>query len=256
MPCLAVQTRGFLRRLADTKRALFRQCLRAAFAMTLPLKITDLTVKSPRGRRLLTLPQLSAQPGETLGICGPSGAGKSTLLLAIAGLTRRCSGVVKWGETDLLTLSDARRAAFRARHIGFIFQDFLLFDELSAADNAAVTALFRPTTTRVSLRQRAMKLLERLELDITSRTVSSFSGGERQRVAVARALAHDPAILLADEPTANLDRTAADALISDLIALSRDKTKTLIVVSHDPTLLDRMDRVITLNDGLMEPTNV
>ena len=130
-----------------------------------------------------------------------------------------------------------------------IFQDFLLFDELGAEDNAGLQALFAPKAARAGLRSRATALLEGLGVPTGARTVTSFSGGERQRVAVARALAHDPPIVLADEPTASLHRDAADELTDDLLSRVREKGRTLIVVSHDDRLLQRMDRTFALKDG-------
>ncbi len=217
--------------------------------MTLPLHVTDLMVRSARGAVLLDLPHLRLEAGRSLGIRGPSGAGKTTLLHALAGLCDHVSGQVRWGGADLVARGAAQRATFRARHIGMIFQDFLLFDELGPLANAAIAALYTPRNRREQLRSAAEQRLQGLGINPGTRTVASFSGGERQRVAVARALTHDPGILLADEPTASLDREAADRLARDLAALSREAGKTLIVVSHDAVLLDRMDRVLTLRDG-------
>lgn len=217
--------------------------------MGLALTIDGLLVRQPGGRDLLSVPALEIPAGALVGVRGPSGAGKSTFLHAIAGLLETASGAVRWGETELLGLSDDRRARFRAGHIGMIFQDFLLFEELGALQNAALTALFRPAAERAALRARAADLLAGLGLESTPRPVASFSGGERQRVAVARALANEAAILLADEPTASLDRAAADRLIEDFVWLARDTGKTLIAVSHDTALLARMDRILTIEDG-------
>lgn len=215
----------------------------------LPLSVSALSVTGDRGRRLLSVDRLQVAPGRCVGIRGPSGAGKTTLLHALAGLLDVASGQVCWGGTDLAALSADQRGAFRAAHVGLIFQDFLLFDDLGALANAALPALFLPRPRRAALRARAARQLETLGIAATDREVSSFSGGERQRVAIARALAHDPAILLADEPTASLHRDAADALIDDLARAARDDGKTLIAVSHDQHLLDRMDRVLTVTDG-------
>lgn len=217
--------------------------------MGLSLTIADLTVHEPGGRDLLRVPALEIAAGALVGVRGPSGAGKSTFLHAIGGLLDTASGTVRWGETELLALNSERRARFRAGHIGMIFQDFLLFEELGAQQNAALTAMFRPAAERATLRARAADLLTGLGLQPTPRPVASFSGGERQRVAVARALANDAAILLADEPTASLDRAAADQLIEDFLRLARDTGKTLIAVSHDTALLARMDRVLSIEDG-------
>lgn len=213
------------------------------------LSVNALRVTTESGEVLLDLPQLTLVPGESLGIYGPSGAGKSTLLHALAGLADRVSGQVFWGETDLASMCPTQRAAFRERHIGMIFQDFLLFEELNAVNNASLIALFRPRHERADLVAKAGKHLTRLGIDATARQVISFSGGERQRVAVARALTTDPDIILADEPTASLDRKTADALTEDLLALAKEGGKTLIVVSHDQTLLARLDHVLELSDG-------
>lgn len=216
--------------------------------MGLPLSVDGLLVRGHRGRALLSVPALHVPRGTLLGVRGPSGAGKSTLLHALGGLLE-AEGRVRWGDTCLTTLPEARRAAFRADRIGLIFQDFLLFDELSPLANAGVSALFSPRGARARRRARARDRLARLGIAPTGRTVASFSGGERQRVAVARALVGDPPILLADEPTASLDRASADRLIGDLTALVRATGKTFIAVSHDARLLAGMDRLITIEDG-------
>lgn len=220
--------------------------------MGLPLHLSDLSVTSDRGRQLLRLPELTVASGEAVGIRGPSGAGKSTLLYALAGLFDTVGGTAHWGDTEILQARPSRRAAFRRQHIGMIFQDFLLFEELSAEANAALGALFAERSGRAGLRSRARHELNRLGLTDTDRGVASFSGGERQRVAVARALASDPDVLLADEPTASLHREAADALITDLCTMARAEGRTLIAVSHDARLLDQMDRVLTVRDGTLE----
>ncbi|SDL66669.1 ABC transporter ATP-binding protein [Aliiruegeria lutimaris] len=220
--------------------------------MTMPLSVTDCVVRSDRGRVLLSVPSLELGPGVSLGIRGPSGAGKSTLLYALAGLSDRAEGSIRWGDTELLALSTARRTQFRAAWIGMIFQDFLLFDELGALANASLPAMFAPRSDRSALKTRAGAQLAHLGITALKRTVDSFSGGERQRVAVARALSNDAGILLADEPTASLNRDAADALIADLVAKVRNNGKTLIAVSHDAHLLDSMDQIISLTDGQIE----
>ncbi|MFD1508122.1 ABC transporter ATP-binding protein [Lacimonas salitolerans] len=218
--------------------------------MGLPLAIRDLQVTGPNGRVLLAVDALDVAPGSLVGVRGPSGAGKSTLLHALGGLLP-ATGTVRWGDTDLLALADERRTGFRANHIGMIFQDFLLFEELGSADNAALSAMFAPRARRIETRDAAAANLRRLGLEPGSRPVASFSGGERQRVGVARALASNAPILLADEPTASLHREAADALIGDLVALTREHGRTLIAVSHDMHLLDRMDRVLWVEDGIL-----
>jgi putative ABC transport system ATP-binding protein len=222
----------------------------AAEAGGLPLTVANLRVRGDGGRLILQIDGLAVRPGECVGIRGPSGAGKSTLLFALAGLAAQAEGSLRWGVTEFLALGQDARAAFRRAHMGLVFQDFLLFEELSAAANAALAGAYAPRAARPQLARRAQATLARLGLATGERrTVESFSGGERQRVAVARALANDPAIILADEPTASLDRAAADRLIDDLVALAHEGGKTLITVSHDPALHARMDRLVTIADG-------
>lgn len=214
------------------------------------LVISDLRVHALGPERvLLHIDSLTLAPGTCLGVRGPSGAGKSTFLFALAGLSAQASGKVIWDGQDIIALSSEARAAFRRRHIGMIFQDFLLFEELSASANAALPGAFIPAAKRRAVADLSQSGLARLGITHGARTVDSFSGGERQRVAVARALATDPALILADEPTASLDRKTADALIDDLVALVREKGKTMIAISHDPAVCARMDRIIDIVDG-------
>lgn len=215
--------------------------------MALPLQISDLEVRAGR-RTLLKIADLSAPAGALIGIRGPSGAGKSTFLHALSGLIE-ARGRLSWGEVDLIRLRPEGRTAFRAKNMGLIFQDFLLFDELSPQANAGLAGLFRARHDRAPISARAAEALARLGVPEGGRAVGSFSGGERQRVAIARAMATDPGLLLADEPTASLDRRAADTLIDDLTRLVRASGKTLIAVSHDAHLLDRLDRILTIEDG-------
>lgn len=217
--------------------------------MTLPLSIRDLQLRA-KGRVLLSVPSLDLQAGSLTAVRGPSGAGKTTLLHALAGLIA-ATGRLSWGETDLAGLSQTRRTHFRGQHIGMIFQDFLLFEELSARDNALVAAAFR--SDRAALAARADALMARFGVaDLAARRADLLSGGERQRIAVVRALAHDPAILLADEPTASLDRATADRLIGDLARQAREDGRTVVVVSHDEHVWAAMDRVLSVRDGALE----
>lgn len=222
--------------------------------MGLELTVTALEVPGAQAVPRLQIAALTIAAGSLVGIRGPSGAGKTTALHAIAGLLDDARGQVRWGGTDLLGLRPEARAGWRARHLGMIFQDYLLFDELDGLDNAALGAMFQPRAARAALRARAAAGLERLGLPRGRRPVAGLSGGERQRVAVARALAADAPVILADEPTASLDRATADRLIDDLAGLAAGTGRSLIAVSHDPALLARMDRVLTIADGRLIET--
>lgn len=200
------------------------------------------------GRTLLAVPRLAIPGGQAVAVRGPSGAGKSSLLHVLAGLARPQSGHVLWGGTDLAALSEEARTRVRREVIGLVFQDFLLFEELDALGNAALAAAFAPASGRGELREGARGWLARLGLaEAEGRRVDSFSGGERQRVAVARALARGAPVILADEPTASLDRAAASRLISDLAGLAGEHT--LVAATHDEALMARMGRVLTMEGG-------
>lgn len=215
------------------------------------LTIEDLTVEGDDGRRILSVAALSLEPGQSLGVSGPSGAGKSTLLYALAGLLPRAAGAVRWGETDMLALRRGRRAAFRRRNMGFVFQEPMLFEEMGASANAALVSAFSRARDRRAIERRGDERLAALGVPAGVRRAGTFSGGERQRIALARALANEPAIVLADEPTASLDRATADRLIADLGAFTKQNDRSLIAVSHDPALLAAMDRVVTIENGTL-----
>ncbi|MEE4119075.1 MAG: ATP-binding cassette domain-containing protein [Paracoccaceae bacterium] len=214
------------------------------------LTLRDLEVTGEGGRRILSVPRLEIAAGSAVVVRGPSGAGKTTLLYALAGLVPPAAGCILWDDEDIAGLGERARAAFRRRSVGFMFQEHLLFEELSAPGNASLAALYSAAEHRGAIRARAAEQLSRLGLDGTAaRRSDSYSGGERQRIAVARALAADPDVILADEPTASLDRTNADRLADDLVDLARAEGRTLIAVSHDPALHDRADRVLDIADG-------
>lgn len=215
----------------------------------LPLRVEALVLEGEGGRVLLDLPALSVPAGGTLAVTGPSGAGKSSLLHALAGLLKPRAGRVLWGETDLAALPEPARARFRRERLGLVFQDHLLFEELDALGNAAVAAAFAPRARRAAIRAEAGRWLGRLGLgERRDPTVRPLSGGERSRVAMARALAHRPAALLADEPTASLDRAAASRLAGDLLAVAAEG-RTLVVATHDAHLAGRMGRELRLAFG-------
>ena len=182
-------------------------------------------------------------PGGVTALFGPSGCGKTTTINAVAGLVRPDSGRIAVGGRVLFDAGADLPP--QARRIGYVFQDARLFPHMTVAANLRYPSRWRRGAGRDFDRVIGMLALEPL----LARRPGTLSGGERQRVAVARALAHDPAILLADEPTASLDRAAADALIADLAALARDEGRTVVIVSHDAHVWAAMDRVLTIHDG-------
>ena len=185
--------------------------------------------------------------GESLSISGPSGSGKSSLLSILGTLEPATSGSVLLNEVNVSTLSDRDLPLFRRRNIGFVFQEHHLLPQCSALENVLIPFLAESKIT-TEQRQRGTELLERVGLaDRLEHRPSELSGGERQRVAIARALVNRPALILADEPTGNLDRTNA-GLIGNLL-LELAKESMLILVTHDPTLAARTQRRVTLQNG-------
>ncbi|GAA3938808.1 hypothetical protein GCM10023085_20340 [Actinomadura viridis] len=191
---------------------------------------------------------LAVAPGETVGVVGASGCGKSTLLHLLGGLDRPDAGEVWLGGRRVDGLSETAAARLRRREIGFVFQSFHLVDELSAAENVELPALLAGESRRAA-RRRAAGLLERMGLGGRARHLpAELSGGQRQRVAVARALVNDPRLLLADEPTGNLDSAAATDVLR-LFAALRAEGRTLVIVTHDSRVAGTADRLITMRDG-------
>ncbi|EKE76126.1 ABC transporter ATP-binding protein [Gallaecimonas xiamenensis] len=194
--------------------------------------------------------ELAVKAGETLAIMGASGSGKSTLLGLLAGLDQPSQGTVALAGKDMASLSEDQRAALRADQLGFVFQQFLLIPSLSALENVMMPAELRGDK---DARARAKDLLERVGLgQRLGHFPAQLSGGEQQRVAIARAFITNPALLFADEPTGNLDTHTGSHVADLLFALNRDFGTTLILVTHDPVLARRCQRVLSLKDGKLE----
>ncbi|HSJ15510.1 MAG TPA: ABC transporter ATP-binding protein [Longimicrobiales bacterium] len=193
---------------------------------------------------------LDVADGETVAIVGPSGSGKTTLLGLLAGLDRPATGTVSLLGTDLAGLTEDGRAGFRARHVGFVFQTFQLIPTLSARDNVLVPMELAGIGTPAERGARAESLLGRVGLgDRLGHYPAQLSGGEQQRVAVARAFANDPRILFADEPTGNLDADTGARIIELLMGLNAENGTTLVLVTHDLPLAERTRRVVRIAGG-------
>ena len=189
--------------------------------------------------------------GEFVAIVGKSGSGKSTLINLVAGLDRPSSGEVRVDGTAVHALDESRLSAWRGRHVGVVFQFFQLLPTLTALENVLLPMDFCSTYPRAQARERALQLLADVGIaDQAHKLPSALSGGQQQRAAIARALANDPPLIVADEPTGNLDSHTADAVMALLCGLSR-RGKTVLMVSHERDVGRIADRVITLVDGRM-----
>jgi len=198
---------------------------------------------------------LDVQAGEYLGLMGPSGSGKTTLLNLIAGLDRPSEGEVRIGDQLVSAMSEAELARWRTRHIGFIFQFYHLLPVLSAYENVELPLLLLPLTGA----QRKQQVLTALELvglsDRLAHRPGQLSGGQQQRVGIARAVVTDPTLIVADEPTGDLDARSAEEILNLLDELQKGLHKTILLVTHDPRAAQRAGRVLHLEKGRLVEAN-
>jgi putative ABC transport system ATP-binding protein len=216
------------------------------------IHIQDLHRDYPMGHEIvhaLDGVDLTVEEGEFLGVMGPSGSGKSTLLYLMGGLDRPTAGHIWVRDQDITGLDENGLAAYRRREVGFVFQTFNLVSTMGALENVEFPMLFArvPPAQR---RERARHLLELMGLgDRMGHKPTELSGGQQQRVAIARALVNDPTIILADEPTGNLDSHTGAEVMAILAQLNQEQGRTIVVVSHDPSIIDFTSRCVHLLDG-------
>ena len=190
---------------------------------------------------------LTIKEGEFIAIVGPSGCGKSTLLQLLGALDRPTSGTLLYRRQSLPDLPNP--AAYRAHEVGFIFQAFHLLPTFTAVENVQIP-MFETDRSASERRERAVELLKLVGLEQRlDHFPSKLSGGERQRVAIARSLANEPSLLLADEPTGNLDSENAHAILDLIIRLEQEQGRTMVLVTHDPTIAERAQRILRMKDG-------
>lgn len=216
------------------------------------IQVSDAVKTYPlAGRELAAVDRLSLNiaPGEFVAIVGRSGSGKTTLLNLLSGIDRPTSGTVRVADADLGSLSESDLADWRGRNVGLVFQFFQLLPTLTVVENVMLPMDFAKKIAVGARRARAQQLLERMGVgDQADKMPAMLSGGQQQRVALARALANDPPILLADEPTGNLDSTTAEAVLK-LFADLNTEGRTIVVVTHETNIRSLVGREVTLRDG-------
>ena len=222
--------------------------------MSIEIRVQDVWKSFPRdGERVEVLKGVSLRiaPAELVAVVGPSGVGKSTLLHLLGALERPTSGEILYAETALSTLNDAALAEFRNRQVGFVFQFHHLLPEFTALENVMLPLLIRRVPMGET-RARAQSLLAQVGLaERLHHRPGELSGGEQQRVALARALVGEPTVLLADEPTGNLDSKTGEEVFELLRQINRERRLTSLIVTHNEVLAGRTDRVLRMLDGRM-----
>jgi lipoprotein-releasing system ATP-binding protein len=223
-------------------------------AQTEGLRLSGIRRRFSQGKDVLDVlrgADLEIQSGEIVALVGPSGAGKSTLLHIAGLLERPDQGEVFLAGISAGDQSEAERTRLRRLHLGFVYQFHHLLPEFSAVENVILPQMIAGIA-KGQARERAMDLLDRMGLaNRADHRPGQLSGGEQQRVAICRALANGPRVLLADEPTGNLDPHTAESVFAELIALVRGTGVAALIATHNPDLAQRMDRVVTLRDGLL-----
>ncbi len=233
-----------------------QSALRTPHSMTSLLHVEDLTKSYPTGTggrlEVLRGVTFTVRRGEVVAVVGESGTGKSTLLHLLGALDRPDAGTVRYEGNDIFRLDDEALAAFRNRSVGFVFQFHHLLPEFTALENVAMPALIQGKDFAAA-RPRALDLLRQLGLEARAEhRPAELSGGEQQRVAVARALMNEPRLVLADEPTGNLDTRTAETLHEEILRLSRTFAQTFVLVTHNPALAALADRILRIEGGLIE----
>ncbi len=222
----------------------------------LGLELADIRVafadRGGHARTVLAVPEFQLLRGEQAAICGPSGSGKTTLLHVLAGIERPTGGTVRWGGVPISHLTERAADRWRRESLGLVFQEFHLFRGMSALENVLLPLRFDRWSIAPDVLGDANDLLDRVGV-WPGADVDTLSRGERQRVALVRALLRRPAIMLADEPTASLDRDGARRVTDLLCDLCRELGATLVVATHDPWLAERLDTIVDIAHGDLRP---
>ncbi|MBJ7539365.1 ABC transporter ATP-binding protein [Marinomonas transparens] len=214
------------------------------------LTLSNITVELDK-QPILSLGDIALPYGQLNVLAGPSGAGKSTFLHTVSGQLKLTQGLVHWQGQSLFDLNESARSQWRSKNVGFIFQDFHLIPSLSALDNVILQHSFSHWRIPNELRQQALVLLKQFGVKDVHKNIGQFSRGEKQRIALARALSGSPAIILADEPTASLDKENAEFVIQQLKAQA-DLGKFVLAVSHDPLVIGQASQILYLERGVIQ----